>query len=63
MMLTVAALDYCGHLLFLRFVGVGDGQSERDWFYAARFRKITPPEADAFDREVIEAMRPAKVTA
>jgi len=30
-------------------------------YLADRFRKITPPEADEFDREVIKLMKPAKV--
>lgn len=36
----------------------------RDAFLASRFRKVTPPKADAFDREVIALMagEPAQTT-
>ena len=32
------------------------GESFGDGFNASRFRKITPPKADEFDREVIDLM-------
>lgn len=42
--------------------GVGDTLAFRHGFHARRFRKITPPPADEFDRETIELMNraPAK---
>lgn len=42
-----------GHICL--FVGAGLGEPLVD-----RFIKVTPPEADEFDREVIELMKPAK---
>ena len=40
-----------------------DSFSVHSGYDAAHFRKITPPRADAFDREVIEAMRGEPVEA
>lgn len=48
--------------LGLRFADFPDCH-DPNWFgfNAARFRKVTPPAADEFDTEVIEAMRGAPV--
>ena len=63
MVLRVRAIQSksCGALI-LWFEGVG-GHGYNDSFLASRFRKVTPPKADEFDREVIDLMngKPAPV--
>lgn len=62
------AMPQAGGVYVVRAVGIWQvhptlwledfpGDRPEDGFGAVRFRKITPPPADEFDREVIELMR------
>lgn len=57
--------DWTGEI-GLEFAGVGGGPEVPGFhnaFAASRFRKVTPPKADEFDLEVIEAMKSGRVSA
>lgn len=54
---TVCRIECDIHGVWLFFIGFEDG------YHHSRFRKVTPPKADEFDREVIEAMSGEEVPA
>lgn len=49
----------CGHEMFA--LAFEEDEDQSNGWNAARFRKVTPPAADEFDREVIEQMNGAPV--